>query len=323
LVIEYNDQQIATGTSNNFELPADGIKYILTSQQLSLGVASIPNSNGIPQTIELSNYDVDFTLAGNLEDQALQTGTAPSGNYEFILTGTDPSGNTIAPDMVPGNNSITITNPTYIELNTPGYSVNDPIIMEIYSRYPFYQWQTDVPPTNVSNYSVFVYQKYPEDETTQDVLNHPPMLHMEGYQSNFFQYPTSTNTNSILDPYPTDLIELQILALRPLEPGNTYYWFVRSNIPSGTGTVIIESDVFRFKIADVAGTNSSAQQLVAILQQMLGQNFGQVLSSLIEQGFDPNGEINYNGQSGDMNTLMDLANQIVSGQATIQSVEVY
>jgi hypothetical protein len=56
---------------------------------------------------------------------------------------------------------------------------------------------------------------------------------------------------------------------------------------------------------------------------MLGQNFVQVLTNLIEQGFDPNGEINYNGQSGDMNTLMDLANQIVTGQATIQSVEVY
>lgn len=305
--ILYNGSLIATGESNYFDLPGNSPQYILTSQQLSLGTAIVDG-----QMVELGDYDVDFGAVENLEQQAIQTGTAPSGNYDFILTAQDNSNppNTISPDLIPGNNSITITNPTYIELNIPGNSVNDPYIEEINMLYPFCQWQTDVPPGNAS-YDIFFHQKYPEDVSTQDVLNHPPILQVEGYPNNFLQYPTDTS------PQPGFII------IRPLEPGNTYYWYVRSNIPTGTGTITIESDVFRFKISDLAGTNTSNQQLIAILQQMLGQNFGQVLTNLIEQGFDPNGEINYNGQNGDMNTLMDLANQIVTGQATIQSVEVY
>jgi archaellum component FlaF (FlaF/FlaG flagellin family) len=303
--IRYNGDLIATGESNYFDLPGNSPQYVLTSQQLSLGTAIVDG-----QMIELGDYDVDFGAVDNLEQQAIETGTAPSGNYDFILKATDLSGNEIATDVNPTNNSITITNPTYIELITPGYSVSDPVIMEIYSLYLFAQWQTDVPPGNAS-YDIFFYQKYPEDVSVQDVLNNPPVLQVEGYPNNFLQYPTDTS------PQPGFLI------IRPLEPGKIYYWYVRSNIPTGTGTITIESDVFRFKISELAGTNTSNQQLIALLQQMLGQNFVQVLTNLIEQGFDPNGEINYNGQSGDMNTLMDLANQIVTGQATIQSVEVY
>lgn len=302
--IFYNGNLIATGTSNFFDLSPNSQQYVFTSQQLSLGTAMVEG-----QQIELGNYDVDFNAVQNLENQAIQTGTAPSGNYDFILTATDPSGGTIAPDVNPTNNSITITNPTYIELTIPGFSINDPMIAEITTLYPFCQWQTDVQP-GMGSYDIFFYQKFPEDVSTQDVLNHPPVLQVEGYPNNFLQYPTDTS------PGPGFII------VRPLEAGNTYYWFVRSNIQSGTGTITIESDIFRFKISDMA-ESSNSQQIISILQQLLGPNYEQALTNLIEQGFNPNGEINYNGQTGNINTLMDLVNQIVNGQVSIQSVEVY
>ena len=302
--IFYNGTLIATGKSNLFNLAPNSPQYIFTSQQLSLGTAIIEG-----QQIELGDYDVDFNSVQNLENQALQTGTAPSGNYDFILTATDPSGNTIAPDINPTNNSITITNPTYIELNVPGFSISDPTIAEINTLYPFCQWQTDVPPSNAS-YDIFFYQKFPEDISTQDVLNHPPVLQVKDYPNNFLQYPTDTA------PGPGFIV------VRPLEAGNIYYWFVRSNIESGTGTITIESDIFRFKISDLAETSNNAQ-ILAILQQILGPSYEQALTNLIEQGFNPNGEISYNGQNGDINTLMEIVNQIVTGQLSIQSVQVY
>jgi hypothetical protein len=309
MVIKYNGTQIATGTSNSFELPANGIKYILSSQQLSLGTASIPNSNGNPQFIELSHYDVDLNAVGGLEDQAIQTGTAPSGNYNFILkANTDLVDTPIIDDVNPSNNSINITNPTYILLVIPGNSVNDPIIVEISTLYPFFQWQTDVSPGNAS-YDISVYQKYPEDNSTQDVLNHPAMLQVEKYPNNFLQYPTDTSPSE------------GFVTVRPLEAGNTYYWFVRSNILGPTGINTIDSDIFRFKISDLAQSGSNAQQILAILQQILGPNFQQVLTNLDERGFNPTGEINYNGRNGDINTLITLLNQVVSGQVSIQSVE--
>lgn len=303
--IFYNGTLIATGTSNLFELPANSPQYILSSQQLSLGTAMIEG-----QQIQLGNYDVDFAAVGGLEDQALQTGMAPAGNYDFVLIAIDDSGNIIAPDGDPSNNIIIITNPTYILLVIPGNSVNDPIIIEISTLFPFFQWQTDVPPGN-AKYDIFVYQKYPEDNSTQDVLNHPPMLQVEDYPNNFLQYPTDTSPSQ------------GFVTVRPLEAGNIYYWFVRSNIQGPTGIIPIDSDISRFKISDLTQTNYNAQQIIAILQQLLGPNYEQVLTNLVEQGFDPNGQINYNGQSGDMNTLLNLVNQVVNGQVSIQSVEVY
>ena len=307
MVIKYNGTQIATGTSNLFELPANSPQYTLTSQQLSLGTASIPNSNGNPQFIELSDYDVDLNAVGGLEDQAIQTGTAPSGNYDFILTANSDLGGTID-DVNPSNNSINITNPTYILLVIPGNSVSDPIIIEISTLFPYFQWQTDVPPGNAS-YDILVYQKYPEDNSTQDVLNHPPMLQVENYPNNFLQYPTDTSPSE------------GFVTVRPLEAGKIYYWFVRSNIQGPNGINTIDSDVFRFKISDLAQSGSNTQQILAILQQILGPNFQQVLTNLGEQGFNPTGEIDYDGQNGDINTLISLLNQVVSGQVSIQSVE--
>lgn len=313
LTIKYNGVEIASGTSNSFDLPAN-FSTTISSQELSAGTAQI---NG--QSISLGDYDVNLNAVPGFENQAIQTGFAPAGTYVFELTGLPGPIN----DPNQGNNIITITNPTYITLIIPGNSISDPVIQEISTPYPYFQWQTDVPPTSASNYSVFVYQKYAEDETATDVISHPPMLHIEGYQNSFFQYPTSTSGNSILDPYPTDQIELQILALRPLEPDNTYYWFVRSNIQGATGTTTIESDVFRFRVAGLAQAGANAQQILAILRQILGPNFEQVLNNLIEQGFDPNGDISLDGQSGDMVTLLEIANQVASGQLNIEDVKIY
>lgn len=303
--ILYNGNLIATGISNSFILPADGVTYSLTSQQLAQGNAMVSG-----QPIQLGDYDVDLDVVENLQNQAIQTGAAPSGTYEFILTGIDANNQPIITDLLGGNNILIITNPTYIILVIPGNSVNDPVIIEIATLYPYLQWQTDVQP-GIASYDIFVYQKYPGDVSTQDVLNHPPMLQVESYPNNFLQYPTDTS--------PTG----QFITVRPLEAGNTYYWFVRSNIQGPTGTITIESDVFRFRIADLTQGGTNAQQILAILQQILGPNFAQVLTTLTEQGFDPNGDISLDGQSGDIGTLLDVANQVAAGQLNIQDVQIY
>lgn len=307
LEILYNGSVIATGISNSFVLPDNGTTYLLTSQQLSLGTAMIDG-----QQIELGDYDVDFNAVGNLENQALQTGMAPAGIYNFILTAVDPNNpnNVLAPDQNQGNHTLNISNPTYIELLFPGRSINDPAIEEIGTTTPYCQWQTDVPPSNAS-YNIFFYEKQTADISVQDVLNHPPVLQVEGYTNNFLQYPTDTSIDPVFK------------VVRPLGAGKIYYWFVRSIIQTGTGTITLESDIFRFKISDVAQTNYNAQQIISILQQLLGSQYESKLTDLIEQGFDPNGEISLDGQSGDIGTLLEIANQISSGQLNIEDVEIY
>lgn len=309
LEIFYNGSLIATGISNDFSVPGGGITFLITSQQLAAGTAIIP---GNPNPIGLKEYDVDLNAVENLEKQVLQTGFAPSGTYDFILTAVDPTNTniTIAPDQNEGNHSLFISNPTYIELLFPGTSVSENTIREIPTIFPYFQYQTDVPPVNAT-YNVFVYQKYPEDETTQDVLNHPPILHVEGYTNNFLQYPTDTSINPVFK------------VVRPLETGRIYYWFVQSIIRSGTGTLTLESDVFRFKIAETGKQAGSAEQILAVLQQILGTRYEQVLRDLREQGFDPNGNLTMDGRNVDLNTLLEIANQISRGEVQIQNVEIY
>lgn len=299
LIIRYNGIEIASGSSEPFDLPGNYSKTI-SSQELSAGTADI---NG--QSISLGNYDVKLDNVPGFENQAIQTGMAPAGTYQFEITGLPgPIGDPVQ------NNTITISNPTYIELLFPGNSVGDPSVMEINTTTPYCQWQTDVQPGNVSC-DIFFYEKLAMDNSVEDVLAHPPVLQVEGYPNNFLQYPPSSSGGP------------GFIVVRPLEAGKTYYWFVRSNIQGGIGTQTIESDVFRFRIADLAQASTNAQQILAILQQLLGTNYAQVLTTLTIQGFDPNGTISLDGQGGDINTLLDVANKVASGQLSIEDVQVY
>ena len=298
LIIRYNGIEIARGNSESFVLPGS-YNTTIFSHELSAGTAEI---NG--QFISLGNYDVNLDNVPGFENQAIQTGMAPAGTYDFELIGlpgpiNDPT----------ENNTITISNPTYIELLFPGNSVGDPSIMEINTTTPYCQWQTDVQP-GFASYDILVFQAL-AGASVQEILNYPPVLKVEGYPNNFLQYPPSSSGGP------------GFIVVRPLEAGETYYWFVRSNIQGGTGTQTIESDVFRFRIADLAQASTNAQQILAILQQLLGTNYAQVLTTLTVQGFDPNGTISLDGQSGDINTLLDVANKVASGQLSIEDVQVY
>lgn len=309
LEILYNGNLIAWALSDDFSLPADGVTYLITNQQLTGGTAVI----GAQPPIGLSDSDVDLDAVEDLENQVLRTGFAPAGTYDFVLKAVDPNdpNSVIGDDQVPQNHSLFISNPTYIELLFPGASVSQSGIQEIATIFPYFQWQTDVPPMSAT-YDIFVHQKYAEDETTQDVLNHPPMLRVRGYTNNFLQYPTDT---SPIDP--------AFEVVRPLETGRIYYWLVRSTVLSGTGPLTLESDVFRFKIADAGAMTGDAQQILAVLQQILGTKYEQVLQNLLEQGFDPNGNLTLDGRSVDLQALLEIANQISRGEVTIQDVEIY
>ena len=313
LQVIFNGVVIATGESEPFDLPANQT-FVFTSSQLNEGVVIIAG-----QQVGISNYDVNFDAVENLRDEVLRTGKAPAGEYAFDLgykidDGTGFGTECLIVDPNPQDNRLVITNPTTLELLFPGRSVSENQIEEITTIFPYFQWISDVSPT-ADMYNIFVYQKYPEDQTTQDVLSHPPILHIEGYQDIFFQYPTETN--------PFLPSGRPVGPIRLLEFGNIYYWLVQSIIPTGTGNEILESDVFRFKIADMSQASTNAQQILAFLRQILGSEYETILIELREQGFEPNGNLTYEGTDTDLNTLIDLLNKLVQGEATIENVEVY
>lgn len=310
--LTYNGSVIATGTSNPFDLPV-GQDFTFTSRQLNDATAVIAG-----QMVGIDDYDVDVDAVEGLRDDILQTGRAPSGQYLFELgfvpEGGDCQSGFVFTDPTPDDNQLTITNPSTLELLFPGRSVSENNIEEISTIFPYFQWISDVSPT-ADRYNIFVYEKFPDDQTPQDVLSHPPILHIEGYEDNFFQYPT--------DPSPMLSSGQVVGPVRLLEFGKTYYWFVESIVPTGTGTETLESDLFRFKVADMSQTAADANQILAFLRQILGPEYEGLLEDLREQGFEPNGNMRYEGSQAEMTTLMELLNKVIQGKVRIKKVEVY
>lgn len=306
--IKYNGVQIARGNSNAINFPAQTTLPPYGNQQLMMG-ALLPWG----ETLTLDEFDVDLEAVENLENQILATGQLPAGTYEFLMRAVEEGSGAIKPDNQQ-NHTLIITNPTTLELLFPGRSVSENTIEEITTTFPYFQWQTDASPQAV-NYNVFVYEKFPEDETVQDVLSHPAVLQLENLPFNFFQYPLSSDPGAFSG---------QVVGpMRLLEAGKIYYWLVQSVIPTGTGDLTITSEVFRFKISDLAGSANYAAQILALLEQILGPNYWPVLQQLRDNGFEPNGTIFLQQSEIEVSDLLLILGKLNRGEMEVNDVGVY
>lgn len=325
--IYFNNVLIAWAESSVFNFPGNTVLPPYSNLQLSQGVM-IPGSAPPYNIITLGEFDVDLNAVENLENQILATGKLPSGVYRFQTTGieilsTGEEGEHVSDPFE--NHTLIITNPTTLELFFPGRSISETTIEEIATTFPYFQWQTDVY-IDINNeewlnndqppyFNIFVYEKFPEDETTQDVLSHPAILQIEKYKLNFFQYPLESN--------PILQYGTAVGPIRLLENGKTYYWYIESVILTGTGDYTIQSDVFRFRIADLTESVNYAPQILALLEQILGPNYWPVLQQLRDDGFDPNGKIFLEKNEIDINELLIILGKLTRGEAEVKDVEVY
>lgn len=306
--IKYNGAQIARGHSNPITFPAHTTLPPYGNQQLMLGML-LPWG----ETLTLDEFEVDLNAVANLENQILATGALPAGTYEFLMRAVEEGSGAIKPDNQQ-NHTLIITNPTTLELLFPGRPVSENTIEEIATTFPFFQWQTDGNPA-AGNYNIFVYEKFPEDETVQDVLSHPAVLQVENFPFNFFQYPLSSN--------PGALSGQVVGPLRLLEAGKIYYWLVQSVIPTATGNLTITSEVFRFKISALAGFGAYAAQILALLEQILGPNYWPMLQQLRDNGFEPNGTIFLQQSEIEISDLLLILGKLNRGEIEVNDVDVY
>ena len=199
-----------------------------------------------------------------------------------------------------------------LELLFPGRPVSEENIQVIATLFPFFQWESDA-----NHFNVFIFQKYPEDQTVQDVLSHPPILHLENYPDKRLQYPSDT---SPLFPDGTRVIG----PIRLLESGEIYYWYVQAIIDRPSGAYnLLNSDVFRFRIADINEGQLTGQQIINYLERILGTQYGSVLQQLISEGFYPTGNGYYQGTPVDPARLLQILRQTSQQLPGIEQVQVY
>jgi len=193
--------------------------------------------------------------AGNLRDEIVATSQIPTGLYNLTGTLTTNSG-TIDTAPIP----IIITNPTLLNLVTPGMLINSGFKYEIYTENPLFQWNG-----NSGEYQIVVFKKRNDFDTIDDILNSVPVWESEHLNTLFAQYPVGGAV--------------------PLEYGSDYVWQVLSFINTSSGENIIRSELFEFTLVDPAQSNinqmaMARQELEQILRQLLGDKAETILRQI-------------------------------------------
>jgi hypothetical protein len=152
------------------------------------------------------------------------------------------------------------------------------------------------------------------------VLNYDPILHVEGYPNQFFQYPTDPDpVFQLLDPlqngYPR-----AIGPVRLLEAGKIYYWFAEAVVVTASGEIILKSDVFQFRTIELERRGANVDLIYLYLRQILRDRYDIYMQQF--QNSSPSGNILLNGTPVEIEALVDLINKLNQNNAEIQNISI-
>ncbi|KAA3614904.1 MAG: hypothetical protein D8M58_10640 [Calditrichaeota bacterium] len=252
-LVQNNNQTLATILTNGFQIPSNQTRWAISNRD-------------IETTIGVNDSNLDPN-ASDLQDEIVATSQIPVGLYtlksSMQYTYTDPktqeTSTHTAVTAVTANIQIIVTNPTLINLITPGVLLNSGFTYDIYSEQPILQWNG-----NSGEYQVLVFKKQSEFSTVEDILNSQPIWESERISTLSVQYP---DFNAL-----------------PLEFGKTYVWLVRSFINTSSGENALNSEPWEFTLVDPSQAlgmqNMAKQELEQLLKQLLGNNADTIIRQL-------------------------------------------
>lgn len=266
------------------------------------------NSNDFAGQGDISG-DVDFNTdaAQDLQNAILSTGRLPSDIY-ILRVRVENVAN--AADFCVWEKRYDISNPTTIDLISPGRVAGSGDCPVIYTTLPLFQWDS-----NATKFLIRISEKRPENASPEDVMNNesrvPERILVAG--TDFlgrpsFQYPASG------------------AGVFPLEEGKTYYWQVTAFVETPSGDVPLESQIWCFTVGQISGPTTSAEQiqLLDYLRALIG-------NSMVDQLFGDGGElfgylttgvILRDGSGIAITDLATLVSQVQSGQLSVTEVTV-
>ena len=276
------------GVERNSQTLIEGTTYPFTIQP---GVTYLTNRD-FGTKCDLHQTYIDL---GELEEIVYATGKLPKGEYVFFVKVKYKY-----EEMNIEKEDRFILNisdpPTVLDLLSPGQPAETANSMEIYTTLPFFSWHS-----NASKFRITVCEKLPTNSSPADVMNNEPQLQ-------------ATIDNLMFFPYPS-------FRVRSLKPGKTYYWQIVAITESSDGPVELESEIWGFKISNLAGGSFSMehQQILAYLTSFFG---GKGLADLFEpggelEGFTFTGAMFNNGASMTMEDLNAIIEKIISKHITI------
>ncbi len=263
-----NDDILAAAETQDFTLPADQ----------TFSASNIEMSNGyiIPgTTTEIRFNQTETTLPpGDFENEVFESGKLPKGNYRFIVKFRYNNGSNESTASAP----LYIYNPTYIQPITPGNQAGNRYIEILYTQFPTFQFESDFDPIDTSMpFHVQIFKKLDQHGSIDEALTSTPHYDEWIHQTVF--------------PYPA-------AAALPLDPG-VYLWRVQLELLTTSGTEIVESPVFAFRVEDPSKMGELSDEGIQedILQILIdsigdrGRTIAQSLKDFTLKEIRVNGEV--------------------------------
>ena len=298
----------------------------ISNMDLNMSTDALFDISGNPVTLDLDiSQQMDLTDAEQMMSVIVQTGQLPNGIYTFRVTATAGNGQQIVREDI-----LNISNPTLLQLMSPGGILADTTINEVYTTYPVFQWESDpcnyVDPNSGESgceYYIRVSEFRSEEHSSIDQaiesvtrlpLDQSAGFERVGYGFTTFQYPTDGGD---------------------LEPGKVYVWQIRKDLITTSGTEQALSDIMAFKVKDfTSSTNEDVESedttpVGMLLRTIMGEDLanrmfgsGGQVSNMVA-----NGNIFLNGENVDISLVQSLVSSGVlvedeDGNETYRPMEV-
>ena len=277
----------------------------ISNMDLNMSTTALYDVSGNRLELNLDiSEQMDMADAEQMMSAIVQTGQLPNGIYTFRVTATAANGEQISREDI-----LNISNPTLLQLISPGGILADTTINEVYTSYPVFQWESDPcnyidPSSGESGCEYFIrVAEFRSDEhssvdqaiesVTRLPLDQSLGFQRIGYGFTTFQYPTDGGD---------------------LEPGKVYVWQIRKDLVTTSGTEEILSDIMAFKVKDFtsndnenSGGEDTSPELM-LLRTIIGDDLANRMFGMGGQvsGMTPNGNITLNGESIDMSVVQSL-----------------
>ena len=298
----------------------------ISNMDLNMSTDALFDISGNPVTLDLDiSQQMDLTDAEQMMSVIVQTGQLPNGIYTFRVTATAGNGQQVVREDI-----LNISNPTLLQLMSPGGILADTTINEVYTTYPVFQWESDpcnyVDPNSGESgceYYIRVSEFRSEEHSSIDQaiesvtrlpLDQSAGFERVGYGFTTFQYPTDGGD---------------------LEPGKVYVWQIRKDLITTSGTEQALSDIMAFKVKDfTSSTNEDVGSedttpVGMLLRTIMGEDLanrmfgsGGQVSNMVA-----NGNIFLNGENVDISLVQSLVSSGVlvedeDGNETYRPMEV-
>ncbi len=278
-------------------------------------ILRITNQNLFSQAQLFSLEDYNIEQAGDdLKNSLLATGKLPSDVYFFEFELTQLRTGYVDQDVV----HIDVTNPTTLDLISPGADAGNTEPLQIFTILPFFRWES-----NIQDFRLIIAEKLPivhdsssPQEIIQDRVRFEKRLKVD-----------PSKTVGSIDPDGSEIIpstayQYPATGVWPLERGKIYYWQIIGIVESSGAPVELPSEIWAFQIGGAEGQMLRPEQ-----QQILDQlNLG--LADMLQgclgaggnlAGFVPTGVIMIDGKPATMDELRSLFAKILSGEIEIKN----